>query len=136
MGLRVEEERASERRAVIARIGGATSLHAKAGRLLSGLPSQENLINRLKEQRQMAEPNGTGAASDTQLDPAGENLSPQEKNVRRLQARIVKAIQEGRMGKARALQHLLTHSYSGRVMAVDRVTSNAGKKTPGVDGET
>jgi RNA-directed DNA polymerase len=84
----------------------------------------------------MTEPNGTGAASDTPIDPAGEALSPQEKNVRRLQARIVKAIQEGRMGKARALQHLLTHSYSGRVMAVDRVTSNAGKKTPGVDGET
>jgi len=84
----------------------------------------------------MAEPNGTGAASDTPIDPAGETLSPEEKNVRRLQARIVKAIQEGRMGKARALQHLLTHSHSGRVMAVERVTSNAGKKTPGVDGET
>jgi RNA-directed DNA polymerase len=84
----------------------------------------------------MTEPNGTGAASDTSLDLAGETLRPQEKNVRRLQARIVKATQEGRMGKARALQHLLTHSHSGRIMAVERVTSNAGKKTPGVDGET
>jgi RNA-directed DNA polymerase len=84
----------------------------------------------------MAEPNGTGAASDTPNDLAGENLSPEEKNVRRLQARIVKATQEGRMGKAKALQHLLTHSYSGRKMAVERVTSNTGSKTPGVDGET
>ena len=84
----------------------------------------------------MAEPNGTGAASDTLNDLATENLNPEEKNVRRLQARIVKATQEGRMGKARALQHLLTHSYSGRKMAVDRVTSNTGSKTPGVDGET
>lgn len=84
----------------------------------------------------MAEPIGTGAASDTQLDPAGETLRPEEKNVRRLQARIVKATMEGRMGKVRALQHLLTHSHSGREMAVERVTSNAGKKTPGVDGET
>jgi RNA-directed DNA polymerase len=84
----------------------------------------------------MAEPQGTGAASDTPTDPAGENLSPEEKNVRRLQARIVKATQAGRMGKARALQHLLTHSYSGKKLAVERVTSNAGSKTPGVDGET
>jgi RNA-directed DNA polymerase len=80
----------------------------------------------------MTEPQGTGAASDV-LVLSG---TPEEKNVRRLQARIVKAVQEGRMGKAKALQHLLTHSYSGRKMAVDRVTSNAGSKTPGVDGVT
>jgi RNA-directed DNA polymerase len=55
-------------------------------------------------------------------------------NVRRLQARIVKAIQEGRWGKVKALQHLLTHSYSGRCMAVRRVTENRGKRTAGVDG--
>jgi Reverse transcriptase (RNA-dependent DNA polymerase)/N-terminal domain of reverse transcriptase len=35
----------------------------------------------------------------------------------------------------RALQHLLTHSYSGKVLAVRRVTENDGKKTPGVDRE-
>ena len=35
------------------------------------------------------------------------------RNVCRLQARIVKATQEGRWGKAKALQHLLTHSFSG-----------------------
>jgi RNA-directed DNA polymerase len=35
----------------------------------------------------------------------------------------------------RALQHLLTHSYSGKVLAVRRVTENNGKKTPGVDQE-
>ena len=35
------------------------------------------------------------------------------RNVRRLQARIVKATQEGRWGKVKALQHLLTHSFSG-----------------------
>ena len=33
----------------------------------------------------------------------------------------------------RALQHLLTHSCSGKVLAVRRVTENNGKKTPGVD---
>src|SRR3984957_15106525 len=42
---------------------------------------------------------------------------------------------EGRQmgGKVRALQRLLTHSYSGKVLAVRRVTENQGKKTPGVD---
>ena len=36
----------------------------------------------------------------------------------------------------RALQRLLTHSYSGKALAVKRVTENRGKRTPGVDGET
>lgn len=56
-------------------------------------------------------------------------------NVRRLQARIVKAVQENRWNKVKALQHLLTHSFSGRALAVRRVTENQGKWTPGVDGE-
>jgi len=56
------------------------------------------------------------------------------RTVRRLQARIVKAVQAGRWGKVRALQHLLTHSFSGKAIAVKRVTSNSGKRTPGVDG--
>ena len=56
-----------------------------------------------------------------------------DRNVRRLQARIVKAVKEGRWGKVRALQRLLTHSFSGKVLAVRRVTENQGKKTPGVD---
>src|SRR6516162_9023171 len=57
------------------------------------------------------------------------------RNVRRLQVRIVQATKEGRWGKVRALQHLLTHSYSGKVLAVRRVTENTGKKTAGVDKE-
>jgi RNA-directed DNA polymerase len=56
-------------------------------------------------------------------------------NVRRLQVRIAQATKEGRWGKVRALQRLLTHSYSGKVLAVRRVTENDGKKTPGVDRE-
>ena len=55
--------------------------------------------------------------------------------VRRLQVRIAKATQEGRWGKVRALQRLLTHSQSGKLLAVKRVTENRGKNTPGVDGE-
>jgi RNA-directed DNA polymerase len=56
------------------------------------------------------------------------------RTVRRLQARIVKAVQAGRWGKVRALQHLLTHSFSGKAVAIKRVTSNDGKRTLGVDG--
>jgi RNA-directed DNA polymerase len=55
--------------------------------------------------------------------------------VRRLQARIVQAAQAGRWGKVKALQHLLTHSFSGKALAVRRVTENQGKRTPGVDQE-
>jgi RNA-directed DNA polymerase len=57
-------------------------------------------------------------------------------NVRRLQTRIVKATQEKRWGKVKALQRLLTHSFSGKALAVRRVTENQGKNTPGVDKVT
>jgi retron-type reverse transcriptase len=57
------------------------------------------------------------------------------RNVRRLQVRIVQATKESRGGRVRALQRLLTHSYSGKVLAVRRVTENNGKATPGVDQE-
>lgn len=56
-------------------------------------------------------------------------------NVRRLQARIVKATKENWWGKVKALQRLLTHSFSGKALAVRRVTENDGKKTAGVDKE-
>src|SRR5438445_4770967 len=56
-----------------------------------------------------------------------------ERQVRRLQARIVKATQEGRWNKVKALQRLLTCSFSGKALAVKRVTDNQGKRTSGVD---
>jgi RNA-directed DNA polymerase len=55
------------------------------------------------------------------------------RNVRRLQVRIVQATKAGRWNKVKSLQRLLTHSYSGKVLAVRRVTENNGRKTPGVD---
>ncbi len=58
------------------------------------------------------------------------------RNVHRLQARIVQATQARRWGKVKALQRLLTHSFSGRALAVRRVTENRGKRTAGVDQET
>ena len=56
--------------------------------------------------------------------------------VQRLQMRIAKATREGRWGKVKALQWLLTHSQSGRALAVKRVTANQGRHTPGVDQVT
>ena len=52
-----------------------------------------------------------------------------------MQARIVKATQEGRWNKVKALQRLLTTSFYGKALAVKRVTENQGKRTPGVDGK-
>lgn len=43
--------------------------------------------------------------------------------------RIAKATQVGRWNKVQALQRLLTRSHSGKLLAVKRVTENAGKKT-------
>jgi len=56
-----------------------------------------------------------------------------EDYVRKLQARIVKAQREGKYGKVKSLQWLLTHSFYGRYLAVVRVTANKGKNTAGVD---
>lgn len=57
------------------------------------------------------------------------------RNVRRLQRRIVQAQQQGKKRKVRALQRILTRSYSGRCLAVRRVVENPGSRTPGVDGQ-
>jgi len=75
-----------------------------------------------------------GAVSGNEVDWHSINWQKAHTIVRRLQARIVKAIQAGRWGKVRALQRLLTHSFSAKVVAVKRVTENQGKRTPGVDG--
>jgi RNA-directed DNA polymerase len=77
----------------------------------------------------------TGAVSPGEVDWHTLDWEQAHLTVRRLQARIVKATQEGRWGKVKALQHLLTHSFSAKALAVKRVTENQGKRTPGVDGE-
>jgi RNA-directed DNA polymerase len=76
-----------------------------------------------------------GAASREAAEWYAINWQAIHRNVRRLQVRIVQATKAGRWGKVRALQRLLTHSYSGKVLAVRRVTENNGRKTPGVDHE-
>ena len=76
----------------------------------------------------------TGAFSNTKVTWSTIKWNRAYRNVRRLQARIVKATQAKRWGKVKALQRLLTRSFSAKVLAVRRVTENKGKKTPGVDG--
>jgi RNA-directed DNA polymerase len=85
-------------------------------------------------------------ANDTQVSGAGAssraaqmwdqaNWTNIEAQVKRLQLRIAKAVREGRWGKVKVLQRLLTRSYHGKMLAVKRVTDNRGKRTPGVDGK-
>ena len=54
-------------------------------------------------------------------------------NVKSLQSRIAKAIEKKSFGKAKAIQWILTHSFSAKLLAIKRVTENKGKHTSGVD---
>lgn len=56
------------------------------------------------------------------------------KAVERLQARIAEAVKEERWGKVRSLQRLLVRSLPARRLAVRRVTTSPGARTPGIDG--
>src|SRR5690348_17575018 len=75
-----------------------------------------------------------GATTDRPIAWHQINWCQAERTVRRLQTRIAQATQEGRWGKVKARPRLLTHSFSGKALAVRRVTENTGKRTPGVDG--
>src|ERR1700693_59548 len=80
-----------------------------------------------------AEENAAGASFHAATDWHDIDWHAANRNVRRLQARIVQATKEKRWNKVKALQRLLTHSFSGKALAVRRVTENQGKNTPGVD---
>lgn len=76
-----------------------------------------------------------GAASHHSIHWQTIDWSKVKRTVRRLQARIVKAVQSNRWGKVKALQWLLVHSFSAKALAVRRVTENQGQRTAGVDGQ-
>lgn len=57
-----------------------------------------------------------------------------ENAVKRLQMRIAKAEREGKRGKAKALQWILSHAFFAKLLAVKRVSQNKGARCPGVDG--
>lgn len=103
---------------------------------LVGLSLQKSLENRFYEEKQMSAMalpiTGAPSASMSPWDVI--NWQQAYNEVKRLQMRIAKAVREKRYGKVKALQWLLTHSYSAKLLAVRRVVSSSGAKTPGVDG--
>ncbi|MGN0456861.1 MAG: reverse transcriptase domain-containing protein [Acutalibacteraceae bacterium] len=61
------------------------------------------------------------------------NSKEAEEVVKKLQRRIAKAQQAGETDKVKFLQHKLIHSFYAKALAVKIVSTNRGKKTPGVD---
>jgi RNA-directed DNA polymerase len=62
----------------------------------------------------MAAKSIAGAASHAEVGWHAIHWQQAHESVRRLQARIVKATQQGKWGKVKALQRLLTRSFSGK----------------------
>ena len=80
----------------------------------------------------------TDAVSSGKLEVSWHQINwyKAHQHVRRVQLRIAKATREGKTGKVKSLQRLLTHSFHAKALSVKRVTENQGKATPGVDGQT
>jgi len=89
----------------------------------------------MRELQMTKQINCVGASSHGAINWHSIDWAKCYREVRRLQARIVKATQEGKHGRVKALQWILTHSFSGKALAVRRVTENQGKRTSGVDKE-
>jgi RNA-directed DNA polymerase len=87
----------------------------------------------VKKEKQMTTPPGVDASFDPPRSWKAFNWKTLWQQVRRLQVRIAKAIKNGDRRGASALQWLLTHSRAAKLLAVRRVTTNRGAKTPGVD---
>jgi len=75
----------------------------------------------------------TGASSGLGKPWNSINWSKINAHVQRLQMRIAKAVKEKRWNKVKSLQWLLTHSIEAKLLAVRRVISRKGARTPGVD---
>ena len=102
----------------------------KGGRLPTGVRLREGAktvnADNLNDARKRE---GTANGSWNRIDWAKA-----EKTVNRIQTRIVKAVESGKSGLVKRLQYLLAHSFSAKALAIRRVTSSHGKRTPGVDG--
>lgn len=90
----------------------------------------------MKKEKQMTAPPGADASFASPRNWKAIHWKALWQQVRRLQVRIAKAIKNGDRRKASALQWLLTHSRAAKLLAVRRVTTNRGAKTPGVDNVT
>jgi RNA-directed DNA polymerase len=87
----------------------------------------------VKKEQQMTVEQSTDASFDRPTGWNSIDWGAAQKLVRRLQVRIAKATQAGKQRRVKALQWLLTHSRAAKLLAVRRVTTNRGAKTPGVD---
>ena len=141
MGRRARDEGGSQRRSAVDRIEGESSHGRHPPRRESGPTSLRCSVTREpwptdsgRQADMSAAEMLAGAAPERTPDWHSIEWRKVWRTVRRLQARIVKAVAEGRWNKVKALVYLLTHSFSGRALAILRVISNSGAKTPGVDG--
>ncbi len=97
---------------------------------------RHEIVRRLRRDRSslnLGVATATGASLSYGENWPAINWQQVYRNVRRLQTRIVKAVKAGKKRRVRALRNILTRSFSGKVLAIKRVSSNQGKRTPGVD---
>jgi len=75
--------------------------------------------------------------TDNSLKACWENFNWQiaQEYVNRLQSRITKATLKQNWNLVKRLQHLLTHSFSAKMIATQTVSKNKGKRTAGIDGK-
>ena len=63
------------------------------------------------------------------------NWKAVERNVKRLQGRIFRAVRAGKFAKVKSLQKLLARSSSAKLLAIRKACQQSrGRNTPGVDG--
>jgi RNA-directed DNA polymerase len=94
----------------------------------------EKFTVRLSMRKTQMNPGEPGCASPTTWTTWHSiNWNKVAREVKSLQARIVKAVKSKHFHKAKALLHMLTRSFYGKLLAILRVTTNKGRKTCGVD---
>jgi len=97
-------------------------------------------LNQIEESKLTEKTGNTDSSGATSTPNAKDrwtsiDFKKAEKEVIKLQRRIAKAQQEGLINKVKSLQYILTRSFYARLIAVKRVSSSKGSKTPGVDGQ-
>src|SRR5262245_50545960 len=138
MSRRVKDEGESQRRPVIGRIGvepaGDITPPERALTSLGSSVTREPWPTDPGSKADLsAGQTPAGAAPGLAVDWHSIDWRKVHRTARRLQARIVKAVRASRWGEVKALVYLLTHSFAGRALAILRVVSNSGARTPGVD---
>ena len=110
---------------------------AKASPLLFGLPSRENMINRHEDAKQMTTERSVGAASYISVHWREIDWRSVNESVRRLQVRIVKAVETGKWGKVKASCNGCSQARGIAAKLLSHSTSDGEcrqKNTSGVDG--